>query len=256
MRNRKRITTAVAALFALLLIMGGCTSKMSPSEEDLTQNPTGTPEAKESPEPTATSQLTYIAGYQFRQPKAGDTVAAIKTSMGDIKVLLFPEEAPKAVENFVTHSKNGYYDNLIFHRVVDGYMIQGGDPKGDGTGGESIWGEPFEDEFSLNLLHYRGALSMANAGEDTNGSQFFIVQRNQITGGEVEALREAGYPEDLIALYKEHGGTPGLNFVHTVFGQVYEGMDVVDKIAAVETDEADKPVENVTIYTIEIQEIQ
>jgi len=248
-RMKKSKILAIIALF-IFLMMGGCTSKMAPSQEDKTQNPTATPE------PTETSQLKYIAGYQLRQPKAGDTVAIMKTSMGDIRILLFPEEAPKAVENFVTHSKNGYYDNVTFHRVIDDFMIQGGDPKGDGTGGESIWGEPFEDEFSLNLLHYRGALSMANAGPDTNGSQFFIVQRDQITEGEVNAMKEAGYPEDLIGLFKKHGGTPGLNFVHTVFGQVYEGMDVVDKIAAVETDEADKPLENVTIYTIEIQEIK
>lgn len=241
-----------AAVFAVLAVflMTACTSKMGPGRQDVTQNPAGTPE------PTETPALKYVAGYQFREPGSGDIVATIKTSMGDIKVLLFPEIAPKAVENFVTHSRNGYYDNLTFHRVIDSYIIQGGDPKGDGTGGESIWGEPFEDEFSINLLHYRGALSMANAGEDTNGSQFFIVQRNEITDGEVEAMRKAGYPEDLISLFMEHGGIPGLNFMHTVFGQVYEGMDVVDSIAAVETDEADKPLKDVVIYTIEIQEIK
>ncbi len=247
MRIRK--FAAIAALF-LLFMMAGCTSKTAPGQEDKTQNPTGTPE------PTETDQLQYIAGYQLRQPEAGDTIAILKTSMGDIKILLFPNEAPKTVENFVTHAKNGYYDNLTFHRVIDDFIIQGGDPKGDGTGGESIWGEPFEDEFSLNMLHYRGALSMANSGEDTNGSQFFIVQRKQITDGEVDALRAAGYPEDLISLYKEHGGTPGLNFLHSVFGQVYKGMDVVDRIAAVETDAEDKPLKNVIIQTIEIQEVQ
>ncbi|NLW02071.1 MAG: peptidylprolyl isomerase [Clostridiaceae bacterium] len=249
MKSRK--LAMVAALLALLVV-AGCTSKTEPGKEDETQKPTGTPE----PTPTETGGLSYIPGYQFRQPEAGDTIAIIKTSMGDIKILLFPNEAPKAVENFVTHSKNGYYDNLTFHRVIDGFIIQGGDPKGDGTGGESIWGEPFEDEFSLNLLHYRGALSMANAGENTNGSQFFIVQREGITEGEVDALREAGYPDDLVSLFAEHGGTPGLNFVHSVFGQVFEGMDVVDRIAAVETDKVDKPLENIIIHTIEIQEVK
>ncbi len=249
MKSRK--LAMVAALLALLVV-AGCTSKTEPGKEDETQKPTGTPE----PTPTETGGLSYIPGYQFRQPEAGDTIAIIKTSMGDIKILLFPNEAPKAVENFVTHSKNGYYDNLTFHRVIDGFIIQGGDPKGDGTGGESIWGEPFEDEFSLNLLHYRGALSMANAGENTNGSQFFIVQREGITEGEVDALREAGYPDDLVSLFAEHGGTPGLNFVHAVFGQVFEGMDVVDRIAAVETDKVDKPLENIIIHTIEIQEVK
>lgn len=97
---------------------------------------------------------------------------------------------------------------------------------------------------------------MANAGENTNGSQFFIVQREGITEGEVDALREAGYPDDLVSLFAEHGGTPGLNFVHSVFGQVFEGMDVVDRIAAVETDKVDKPLENIIIHTIEIQEVK
>ncbi|MEG0753290.1 MAG: peptidylprolyl isomerase [Angelakisella sp.] len=104
----------------------------------------------------------------------------MKTSMGDIEIMLFPEEAPKAVENFITHAKAGYYDNLIFHRVIDNFMIQGGDPNGTGTGGESIWGEAFEDEFSDSLHNFRGALSMANSGPNTNGSQFFIVQTKQL----------------------------------------------------------------------------
>lgn len=247
MRNGKLV--AITALLALFII-GGCTQKMTPGKDDETKNPTGTPE------PTETGQIEFIAGHQFKQPEEGDTIAILKTSMGDIKILLFPNEAPKAVENFVTHSKDGYYDNLTFHRVIEGFMIQGGDPKGDGTGGESIWGEPFEDEFTPNMLHYRGALSMANAGPNTNGSQFFIVQRDFITDAEMDALKEVGYPEELLSLYQEHGGTPSLNFVHTVFGQVYEGMDVVDRIAAVETDVNDKPVENVVIHTIEIQEVK
>lgn len=198
------------------------------------------------------NKITLTPGYQFIPPQKGDTIAIIKTSMGDIKVKLFPEKAPKAVENFTTHAKNGYYDNLIFHRVIDDFMIQGGDPKGDGTGGESIWGKPFEDEFSYDLFNYRGALSMANSGEDTNGSQFFIVQKKTMEDDEIEALRQGGYPEALVELYK-NGGTPWLDFRHTVFGQVYEGMDVVDKIAKVETNDDDKPLEDVVIKTIEIK---
>ena len=136
-------------------------------------------------------------------------VATFKTNQGDIKVKLFADIAPKTVENFTTHAKNGYYDNGIFHRVIRDFMIQGGDPEGTGMGGESIWGGSFEDEFSDKLLNVRGALSMANAGPNTNGSQFFIVQADE---------------------------TPWLNGKHTVFGQVIEGMDVVDKIAGVAVD--------------------
>ena len=102
--------------------------------------------------------------------------ATIKTNHGEIVIQLFPEQAPKTVENFVGLAKKGYYDGVIFHRVINDFMIQGGDPTGTGMGGESIWGAPFEDEFSNELFNIRGALSMANAGPATNGSQFFIVQ--------------------------------------------------------------------------------
>ncbi|MEG1870036.1 MAG: peptidylprolyl isomerase, partial [Oscillospiraceae bacterium] len=117
-----------------------------------------------------------IALIQFEAPKPEEEVAVIQTNKGVIKVRLFPKEAPKAVENFKTHAKEGYYDGLNFHRVIPGFMIQGGDPEGTGAGGKSIWGEPFEDEFDIKLRNFRGALSMANSGPKTNGSQFFIVQ--------------------------------------------------------------------------------
>ncbi|GDZ82869.1 peptidyl-prolyl cis-trans isomerase [Leuconostoc citreum] len=152
-------------------------------------------------------------------------VATFKTTLGDIQVKLFADLAPKTVENFVTHAKNGYYDNGIFHRVIKDFMVQGGDPNGTGMGGESIWGGSFEDEFSDKLRNVRGALSMANAGPNTNGSQFFIVQTEE---------------------------TPWLNGKHTVFGQVISDIAVVDKIAGVAVDMYDKPKENVTINTIEI----
>ena len=115
-------------------------------------------------------------GYQLDMPQKGEEIAIMHTSMGDISIRFFPEAAPKAVENFKTHAKDGYYDGLTFHRVINDFMIQGGDPNGDGTGGDSIWGEPFEDEFSDTLFNIRGSLSMANSGPDTNGSQFFINQ--------------------------------------------------------------------------------
>ncbi|WP_368234397.1 peptidylprolyl isomerase [Anaerotruncus rubiinfantis] len=218
----------------------------------------------------------------------GLPVATIETNEGVIKIRLFPEQAPKAVENFMTHAKNGYYDGLTFHRVINEFMIQGGDPTGTGTAGESIWGDDFTDEFSYIAHNFRGSLSMANRGSNTNGSQFFIVQRNpaaiseeerqkyiammyqnlfegkvalyqeevgkaQAAGKseeEVQAMvnelnakltEEAnqGIPESfaaqmepVLARYEELGGTPHLDYKHTVFGYVIEGMDVVDKIAA------------------------
>lgn len=192
---------------------------------------------------------------QLRQPQAGDTVSTIKTSMGDIKVVLFPDAAPKAVENFTTHAENGYYNGIIFHRVIPDFMIQGGDPLGRGTGGESIWGRPFKDEFSRDYHNLRGALCMANAGPNTNGSQFFIVQAPSVDERfipQMERLPDM-FTDESIEDYKQVGGTPWLDFRHTVFGQVFEGMEVVDAIASVERDSSDKPLEKVVINSIETE---
>lgn len=195
---------------------------------------------------------------QIRQPVQGDTVAIMKTTLGKIKILLFPEAAPKAVENFKTHAVNGYYNGIIFHRVIPDFMIQGGDPTGTGRGGESIWGRSFEDEFSVDYHNIRGALSMANAGPSTNGSQFFIVQAKEVDSGllsQMEQLADRGFPTECVEDYKALGGTPWLDFKHTVFGQVVEGMDVVDAIASVKTGFADKPVDDVVILGIDIETI-
>ena len=198
-----------------------------------------------------------MAAIQLSAPQKGDTLAVMHTNMGDIKIKLFPEKAPKTVENFVTHSKNGYYNGLKFHRVINDFMIQGGDPRGNGTGGESIWGGSFSDEFDPELHNLRGAQSMANSGPDTNGSQFFIVQAREVPSNMLEQMRDLednGFPADITAAYEALGGTPWLDFRHTVFGQVTEGMDVVDAIAAVETVN-DVPRSDVIIESIEVTEL-
>lgn len=149
----------------------------------------------------------------------------LHTTLGDLHVRLYPEECPKTVENFTTHCRNGYYDNLIFHRVIKGFMIQTGDPLGDGTGGQSIWGYEFEDEFHKSLRHDRPfTLSMANAGPNTNGSQFFITTV----------------------------ATPWLDNKHTVFGRVVKGMDVVQGIEKVKTDKNDKPYQDIKILNVTV----
>lgn len=181
--------------------------------------------------------------------------AVMKTNMGDMEFVLFPEVAPKAVENFVTHSENGYYDGLIFHRVIQDFMIQGGDPTGTGMGGESVFGNNFEDEFSLDARNYYGALSMANAGPNTNGSQFFVVQAKSVPQSlisQMEQLKDNGFPQEVIDNYQKAGGTPWLDFHHTVFGQLINGADVLDKIAAVKCGANDKPAEDVVINGIDI----
>ena len=184
--------------------------------------------------------------------------AILHTSQGDIRIKLFPKLAPLAVENFLTHAKEGYYNGVTFHRVIDGFMVQTGDPKGDGTGGESIWhdkdktkdkGTGFKNEISPYLYNIRGSLSMANTGQpSTNGSQFFI---NQSTTDYSAKLPTSSYPKKIIEAYKE-GGNPTLDGKHPVFGQVIDGMDVVDSIAKAEKDEKDKPTTAITIDSIEI----
>ena len=184
-----------------------------------------------------------------------EPVATIKTNLGDMSIKLFPDHAPKTVANFLGLAKQGYYDGIIFHRVIEEFMIQGGDPTGTGMGGESIYGDSFEDEFSEELYNVRGALSMANAGPNTNGSQFFIVQNSKIPYAKKELVR-GGWPEEIAEIYAANGGTPHLDRRHTVFGQLVgeESYKTLDKIATVETGAQDRPVEDVVIETIEVSE--
>ena len=150
-------------------------------------------------------------------------LACINTSYGEVRIRLFPDECPKTVENFTTHAANGYYDGVIFHRVIKGFMCQTGDPLGDGTGGTSIWGHEFEDEFHRSLRHDRPfTLSMANAGPNTNGSQFFITT----------------------------APCAWLDNKHTVFGRVVQGMDVVQGIEKVKCSKSDKPIMDIKIISI------
>jgi cyclophilin family peptidyl-prolyl cis-trans isomerase len=149
------------------------------------------------------------------------SVATLHTSEGTIELELYPDDAPKTVENFVTLSRDGFYEGVIFHRVIPDFMIQGGDPTGTGSGGP---GYEFEDELNQHRV-VRGVLAMANAGPNTNGSQFFIVTAE---------------------------ATPWLDGKHTVFGKVTSGMDVVDRISAVDRDANDRPREPVTIERVEL----
>ena len=189
---------------------------------------------------------------QLHLDKQTGTTAIIKTNKGDITLQLFDKLAPKTVKNFVELAQDGYYDGVIFHRVIPNFMIQGGDPTGTGRGGKSIYGEQFEDEFSDQLFNLRGALSMANAGPNTNGSQFFIVTMDEVPAQMVGQLEAAGFPAEIIDAYKERGGTPWLDNKHTVFGHLVAGEDVAQAIQNVKRDAADKPLEDVTIETIDI----
>lgn len=181
-------------------------------------------------------------------------LVTVHTNLGDFKLELFPEIAPKTVENFVTHAKNGYYNGVIFHRVIEDFMIQGGDPTGTGMGGESIYGRTFEDEFSREAFNLYGTLSMANAGPNTNGSQFFIVTAKQVPAQMLKQLKDGGWPEEIVEEYAKVGGTPWLDHRHTVFGRVVEGMDVVLKIEGVKRNGQDRPLEDVVIESMDVKE--
>lgn len=292
-----KMTKILALLLAVMMTLTLCTA-CGDKEPEVTGNPDVT---------DVYADKDY--GFQQEMPQEGDTVAIMHTNKGDICIRFFPEAAPKAVENFLTHAKNGYYDGVIFHRVMKDFMIQGGDPEGTGAGGESIWGDAFEDEFDKKLLNIRGSLSMANGGANTNGSQFFINQAGpsktaeelkaqfdyntqyqkmvqiydqyaQVYGQNftamyptVDSFVEANggifpdsrlVPDEVWELYGKVGGNISLDGAHrqsgghTVFGHVYEGMDVVDAIANVEVDTTDpnspKPIKNVVIKSIDVIE--
>ena len=181
------------------------------------------------------------------------TVATIHTNLGDLTVKLFDDVAPKTVKNFIELAEKGYYNGVIFHRIIRDFMIQGGDPTGTGMGGESIYGEKFEDEFSENVFNIRGALSMANAGPNTNGSQFFIVQ-NENLPYDKSALIKGGWPEEIAEIYTA-GGTPHLDGRHTVFGQLAnaESFETLDRIAKEPTGLQDKPENDVAIISIDLE---
>ena len=190
---------------------------------------------------------------QLNEVNEKNPLVTVHTNQGDFTLELFPEVAPKTVENFVTHAKNGYYDGVIFHRVIEDFMIQGGDPTGTGMGGEYIYGRTFEDEFSREAFNLYGTLSMANAGPNTNGSQFFIVTAKQVPAQMLKQLKDGGWPEEIVEEYAKVGGTPWLDHRHTVFGRVVEGMDVVLKIEGVERNAQDRPLEDVVIESMDVK---
>lgn len=316
----RKLTALLLALCCAALF--GCAKTGAPSLPASSE--AGAPVSSETAAPGKVPNVSPAAnwpqGYlpQFEQPESGTPIVTLHTGMGDIRMMLFSQAAPLTVENFVTHCKEGYYDGVTFHRVMEDFMIQGGDPKGNGTGGESIWGVPFRDEFSDNLHNFRGAVAMANSGYSTNGSQFFIVQQDaaqypdsnfrvtdenaesvmlnmllnhevykgtmkmyekaaqnvsqdemnqyiETLNKEISAAADAGVTDAVRARftaavdkYRQVGGTWSLDYKHTVFGQVIQGMEVVDAIARVKTVEDSfgnktKPAQDVVIQSASVE---
>jgi peptidylprolyl isomerase len=203
----RRSFALFTGLAILALTVGGCTKQEAPATAS-------TPPATVSaPAPTLPAPAPAAAS----APSAsGNIIVTLETNQGTIKLKLFPDVAPKTCENFVGLVQKGYYDGLIFHRVIPDFMIQGGDPTGTGGGGTSIWGKVFDNEVRADTkFDAKGKLAMANAGPNTNGSQFFITT--------------AAYPS--------------LNMHYSLFGEVISGQDVVDKIDHVRTDQGDRPLE-------------
>lgn len=274
----KRIFLVGLATLLCACLLAGCGNSGKPSAAATVIGTTDTLVPQDDLKPQSNGKKV---GYQLEQPEEGEEIAVVTMESGEvIKLRFFPDEAPKAVYNFKLHALEGYYDGLTFHRIIEGFMIQGGDPSGNGTGGESVWGQDFADEFNKNLVNIDGAVSMANAGADTNGSQFFI----NATGGMSSSWDEyqQGYdvyeqdPEaftayfgnwvdmekmtkDVEELYDQQGGNPTLDGYystqgtgHTVFAQVFEGMESVYALSKVETDSNNKPLEDVVIQSVEI----
>ncbi len=195
----------------------------------------------------------------FTAPKEGEKVVSMKLKGydGEIKIKLFPEYAEKGVPSFLEHAEKGYYDGLTFHRVIKDFMIQGGDPKGDGTGGESIYEKGFDDGTDPHLIHAAGAVAYANSGSTaSSGSQFYIVTGQVYDKDQIKEIEDQGYDftDNEAEIYSSNGGTPWLDGGYTIFGQVFDGLDIVFDVQNVETDDSDKPKKDVTIEYVKVSE--
>ena len=210
--------------------------------------------AKKKPERIADTKSDEM---QLKGPQEGDAIAVFTTSKGVIRAVLYPDEAPMAVENFIGLAQQGYFNGITFHRVVENFVVQTGDPTGTGTGGTTIWnGTPFPVEAADALHHYSGALGMAHLSGDaaSNTSQFYMVQtpKNSVNKAACDTLAAAGLRDAVVNTYRDIGGAPYLDNLYTVFGQIYEGMDVVDEIAKVKCDENGQPLEAIMLESVQI----
>ena len=200
-------------------------------------------------------QLQDFPILNYTAPQQDEEIIVMKIKdYGEVKIKLFPDLLPEACENFITLANQGYYDDLIFHRVIQNFMIQGGDPKGTGMGGESCWGGYFDGGTSNHLIHLPGALAYANSGTTaTDGSQCYIVTGQQVTSSLLDELTENQklyFSAEARNDYTQFGGAPFLDGNYTVFGQVIDGLDIIFQISQTETDANDKPKKAVYIESV------
>ncbi len=190
---------------------------------------------------------------QFTTPATGDPIVTFTTDLGSFSAVLYPDIAPQACENFIALAESGFYDGTSFDRVISGFCVQGGlDAEGNAT---TIWGgSAYPIEVSDTLHHYAGALCAAASDDATASSPFYIVQAmpSDVSDAMVSAMEDAAYREEVMDAYTAAGGVPYLDYTDTVFGQIYDGMDVIDAIAALETDEDDTPLEAVVITSVTV----
>ena len=256
----RKITAAVFCAVVAASCFTSCGSNDTSSTKGNNTSATGA--TGENGQPTV--ENVDIAN--FNAPEKGDTIIEMNIKdYGTVKFRLFPEYADKGVENFVELAKKGYYNGLKFHRVIQDFMIQGGDPLGTGQGGESFWGGKFDGGTDPHLIHVAGALAYANSGgTSTDGSQFYVVTGTTYTDEELTSLEQRGYAfsDNAKELYKSVGGAPWLDGNYTVFGQVIDGLDVIFKIQHVSVNQTssmplkDVIMESVNVGTYDGEEIR
>lgn len=248
----KKVCVLTASL-CLAAMLSGCND--TAADTDSSENVYN--ETSVSDENSADSAETSEV-LNFTPPEENEEIAVFTIKdYGEIKIKLFPEQCPKGVENFVTHIKDGYYDGVIFHRVIENFMIQGGDPDGTGMGGESIYdgGLGFEQEINSGLCHFAGAVSYATSTDKLNKSQFFIVTGEEQSEDSLKVFESRYgkvFTDSVKSLYYEKGGSPHLDGDYEVFGQVFEGYDIVLAISKTDTDSSDRPVSDIVIEKAEI----
>ena len=211
---------------------------------------------KTSKKPTNAEPPTEYTGIvNYTPPEEGEDILVLTLKdYGDIKIKLFPDEAPKGVQNILGLTESKYFDGLIFHRIINEFMIQTGSPQGNGRGGESIWGGRFNGGVSPNLTHIAGAVAYGNAGTlDSSGSQFYIVTGEKLSDDILAQYVNAGMQKEAAELYKNNTGVPNLDGRYTIFGQVFDGLDKVFEIQKVETDANDKPLKDVVIESMRVE---
>ena len=252
LKFRKLVALAMS-IAMLTTVFTGCGDEENSSSAKTSGSESSESESSKSETPAAAGDVV-----NFTPPEKGEDIIVMTIKdYGDVKIKLFPEQAEKGVENFTSLAKDGYYDGLIFHRVINNFMIQGGDPLGNGTGGESKWGDKFDGGTSPDLTHVAGAVAYANSGSTaTNGSQFYIVtgeKYDDATLSDLTTYYGISMTDNTKKLYSELGGAPWLDGSYTIFGQVFDGLDIIFDIQGVATGANDKPEKDVVIEKVSVE---